>query len=1633
MLNSRQLLVTSREDSGPGTLRQALLSAQSGDIIIFDPPTSPMTITLESKLPTITTDTLKIDASHAGVVLDGNKLNGFDNGLTINGANGVIIQGLQIINFPGSGIQLINGARNTVIGGSRSKGATPLGQGNLLSHNNRAGISLSGVGTTGNIIRGNNIGTNLSCTEAMRNGNGIRMQGVAGNIVGGETSEERNVISGNSFYGIAIAGDSATGNEIRGNYIGTNCDGTKAIGNGQMGVFLTQGATSNVIGGTSDGARNIISGNNASGIFISSATTNENKIIGNYIGTTVTGMALLGNGEAGITIQGASQNTIGGTTPEERNIISGNTRQGVLVQGADSTNNYISANYIGTDETGSNSLSNGEGGLALVWGAQRNFVGGETPEERNIISGNMNYGIRLQDDRTTNNYIRGNYIGTKATGSSSLENIGPGIQIAPDVSDNVIGGPLNARNLISGNKSQGILLNGTDNQILENYIGSDSTGEKPIPNNIGVEIDDSDATGNVISNTLIAFNRSGSVLLEKGSDNVFQRNVVQAPINGSVENQNQWALGNFLIDNKFENFDFVPVTGGTLTENETWEPQGDLNTYMVVENDLVIASGVTLTITPGVNLQVDFGLGIQIESGGVLIAEGSADLPIRFTSAQRFANPLIGDWQGLTFAPDSVGSLHNTNIEFATNGLTLNGGDVSVYSSTITASQNDGILVPTETDSLTLTLVNNTFAGNGQTAINNQSAIEVTAPGTWWGSASGAADESNPNGKGDAVSANVNVENWRTDPGEKDAWLTAPIVNPGNHHFIIDSYRTPHWFRIPTDRAATLTATLTHPEKDYDLFLFSNLEEATTLLDDIGGDMKGIGGDMKGIGGDMKGIGGGSEICSPRYIGQVANLGRANRGRLLRQSCDATIEQEVVSTGVWDQSGWYYLLVAGHNGANDPNITYTLSITLTQGVPGLDANFTPPLFDPPESSQAGKKSLIVTHRARLEEHVDEADQIPELMDKLDELANQPEVAGVVIDLDTYNQFNGVYNSWDENMTDPVSANYVAASIKALLTSMRGAYPDLENILIVGNDQIIPFHRIPDEVTIANERTYRVDGDPVLTSNLREGYFLSDDYYAGFTPIPYRGRDVILPEYAIGRLVETPEEMITAIDTFLESPVLTVTTGLVTGYDFLIDQADAIADQLGQAGVTTDTLISYSWQADQLKEKWLNTRHDLSSINAHFEHGLALPAERDGGDVSATDVQASENLTGTVVFSVGCHSGLPVSGSDEGQLDFAQVLIGRGAMYVGNTGYGYGDANAIGYSEDLMRLFVRYLRQGTTVGQALRQAKSEYFNTTGIHALTPYDEKVLGVATFYGFPMYQVRMPNDVPSLSRSVDQAPSGQLTALSNCPEGLTCREAVFSPVYATHPVTDGTYFSIERETQEIPGQPILPRTSLSVLSTTITNTLEITVARGVLFEGGQYETFTNFDPVITRIVTESTDLREQELPYLIDAWRPAEWERINSLRIADKITQRLVVTPLQYHSTTPWQGTARRFTDMSYTVYYSNTYDSIPPSIWAVQTTLLENTAQVYVDVTDFSEVVRTVATYTTGSGEWKTIDMDQIGPNIWETTLPQDPNLAYFVQAVDGGGNVAIHDNKGRYFSVMTEIDPPSMEIYLPIIIR
>lgn len=222
------IIITNTADDGPGSLRQVLLDAQAGNTIIFDPmifpPDNPATIHVSSELPYIQARNLIVDASNAGVILDGSQVPGdWVAGLQIASTDGCSIMGLQVSNFPGPGLSISGNSTHNVIGGDRSLGDGPFGQGNLLS-NNLVGVDLTLDGNTLNTITGNLIGTNLEGSKGLGNErNGVSIwEGAYGNIIGPD-----NIIAYNGEAGINIEPTDKLENTVIQNNIYGNGSGNK--------------------------------------------------------------------------------------------------------------------------------------------------------------------------------------------------------------------------------------------------------------------------------------------------------------------------------------------------------------------------------------------------------------------------------------------------------------------------------------------------------------------------------------------------------------------------------------------------------------------------------------------------------------------------------------------------------------------------------------------------------------------------------------------------------------------------------------------------------------------------------------------------------------------------------------------------------------------------------------------------------------------------------------------------------------------------------------------------------------------------------------------------------------------------------------------------------------------------------------------------------------------------------------------------------------------------------------------------------------------------------------------------------------------------------------------------------------
>lgn len=376
--------VTNTNDSGSGSLRQAILDSNkssSVDTIKFAIGSGFKSIAPKSHLPGVE-QPVTIDATtqpgFSGkpiVELNGTNAGSGAYGLKLIGS-GITVKGLVVNRFKGDGMFLYNHGGDKVTG------------------------CWIGVDKTGTIDQGNG-------------GKGIFVQS-QNNTIGGAAAAERNVISGNENAGVYFYLAAASHNKVVGNYIGTDYTGSKQIKN-YIGVQIN-GASYVTVGGTAAGSRNVISGNVHDGVLMVTTGSKYNTVQGNYIGTNAAGTAKIGNGWYGVEIS-QHDNVVGGTTAAARNVISGNGMDGVSLYLASSYNNKVQGNYIGTDYTGTKDLGNAWAGVSITNDAHNNLVGGSTSSACNVIAGNEQYGVGIYN-HSVYNTVQMNCIGVASNGKS---------------------------------------------------------------------------------------------------------------------------------------------------------------------------------------------------------------------------------------------------------------------------------------------------------------------------------------------------------------------------------------------------------------------------------------------------------------------------------------------------------------------------------------------------------------------------------------------------------------------------------------------------------------------------------------------------------------------------------------------------------------------------------------------------------------------------------------------------------------------------------------------------------------------------------------------------------------------------------------------------------------------------------------------------------------------------------------------------------------------------------------------------------------------------------------------------------------------------------------------------------------
>ncbi len=683
----------------------------------------------------------------------------------------------------------------------------------------------------------------------------------------------------------------------------------------------------------------------------------------------------------------------------------------------------------------------------------------------------------------------------------------------------------------------------------------------------------------------------------------------------------------------------------------------------------------------------------------------------------------------------------------------------------------------------------------------------------------------------------------------------------------------------------------------------------------------------------------------------------------------------------------------------------------------------------------------------------------------------------VLSVETNAAVQTAYTNWDANPGRPELANAVVAAINAAVDAVR-AQPNgagLKYIVLVGGDRVIPQGRLGDFTTVANENGYAdtFDRSSDLYAALHAGQMLSDDPYATLEPVPYLNRQLYVPRLAVGRLVETPAEIVGTLSRFTAfNGRLNPTTSLTTGYDFMQDGAATInapfASRFGTGASTLPTPIATGladWTTSGLIDAFLpsgGSAPSITSLNGHADHfQFAPPSESppyfNSGNLplglATAPVGNTGPLVNRLVFSMGCHAGLSVSDAvvTANTYDWPQAYAHNGVgAYAANTGFGYGDSLVVAYSEQLDAIFAKKIAAGATVGNAMAAAKQEYFGGLGVFGV--YDEKAMAEFTLYGLPMWSVTLPGGGPApldagsssssssggyqtLAVQAAAATPTSTSVVTDSATGLQAESFVLDNIANAKSSTAlGDFWSGPDGVQVTHFRPLQPKAYIDVTGTS---------GHGALItELRQVADTPDVNPVFARPILD-TQSAEPELSFG-DVAFPARIQALRTFVNNGALSQRVVLMTGQFFTgSNPGStglGVQRLYTRIGARVLRSPSTDFTPPGFSRIDATKVGSTAAFAIDVTDLAptgsgQVKRVLVALRSGSNtNWTFSDLGHVGTTAtWTGGVPLnnagDP-FEFFVQAVDAAGNVGVSTNKGFYYAAAQPQAPSAGVTVAPV---
>lgn len=743
---------------------------------------------------------------------------------------------------------------------------------------------------------------------------------------------------------------------------------------------------------------------------------------------------------------------------------------------------------------------------------------------------------------------------------------------------------------------------------------------------------------------------------------------------------------------------------------------------------------------------------------------------------------------------------------------------------------------------------------------------------------------------------------------------------------------------------------------------------------------------------------------------------------------------------VWqfDAPGTYYLETRHFNPSTyGLGTTYHLSAKpseCTLPTPTPVPTIVSPTYVPdvPNVPDSELLTVIVANRTRME-HLYGKTNTDEIFNWLSVLANDDRVKGTILEVDKTPSVKQAYDEWvaveTQNTLDSIQkANHVTEEIHKVLHHYL-QLGNIQYVVLVGNDRVIPFHRVKSHEGRGSEQKY---SDIILEEvkntsvgvAIAQNHYLTDDFYGR---VHMHG--ALIPDKAIGRLIEEPDQIGGMIQTFTESPgnlPIAEQRPLAVGYHVMTDVAASIG-KLFKANITdkTDsTLIGDDWNGEQLKAKQINANPPflLQSINTHADHEHQSFPNRAEGErgISANDIrEGSSDLSRGIVYTPGCHAGLHVPNATEKRTpdDLPQAYADKRVHYIGNTGYGLGCGVSIAFSEEFVKLYTEALLKGPSmsIGEALKEAKRKYHN---IHRndFDAVDAKIIQQFVLYGLPMHAI-ITNDTlddddpfPDVQRTAIEPPNSLgpddaivTRTLKIDVQGATglqaagvCGSTGFEERQAGEM---GTFCLLDGHTDARADKPVLP---LFYEELPAGSSL-----RNVSFVGGTFITAT-VDPVINTAVELSLEQEHsplpEESPFQSKGFYPPVPFTVarNAGDADDRATLSVVMG--QYDSAS---GVQRIYTSLEYEITYATlSADSNAPPVDYVQG-YYDSVAQEAVFKVAAEYGARNLPVqvmYTTPDGNAGTLKLayDQEKARWLGSTTDIPPGSQYYILAQDDAGN-------------------------------